>query len=125
MTKGTITTLTQEMLTKLYGDAPSETVRGFAYVEGGVPQIVFGMYRYDTTNVAFSRVAPSLRERMETVRGKRAVIAASRQMVDLIRTSPIPVRAIAEDGIEKSGPFLERLGFKHLTGTVYEWAPNV
>lgn len=60
----------------------------------------------------------------DTVRSdKRSMVKAIRMLRPMVERMKMPVHALADPDIPHSAVLLEHIGFKHLTGELYQWQP--
>jgi hypothetical protein len=97
-----------------YGDRPRETMRAVVIRMDGVAVGVIGLAKEVDRDRAFSECKPVLCAHLRSI----VVLRAIKAFMKLVEASRIPVYAISEGtGV------LDRLGFRHVDGDVYEW-PN-
>ena len=113
--------LTHEIVAGFYGEPSKRTMRGFAYLEDGKPQAMFGVYYDKDRFVCFCEMRPEFRRRLGEWRVRRAMVAGVARARALLVSLKAPVHALADPDVEASGRFLEYVGFEHVREGIYAW----
>jgi hypothetical protein len=96
----------------LYQCRPHETLRAVVIKLDGVPAGIIGLAREPDRERMFSEYLLELKPLLRSM----AVLRAIKAVMRWVESSRVPVYAISEGtGV------LERLGFQHVTGEVFEW----
>lgn len=97
-----------------YEGRPRETLRAVVIRMDGVTVGIIGLAKEVDRDRAFSEFKPVLCEHLKSM----VVLRAIKAFMKMVESSRIPIYAISEGtGV------LDRLGFRHVGGDVYEW-PN-
>jgi hypothetical protein len=112
-------TLTQEPATaadidRFYGARPNATLRAIVVKLDGEPMGVIGLAREGGATRFFSEHRPEFEPYLGSVTAWRAVV----RVMGWIKQSGGPVYSIAQH--DEGARLLARLGFSHLTGTVWQ-----
>jgi hypothetical protein len=110
-----IVPLTQDIAERFFDGPPPVTARGYAALRGAEPLCIGGVYHSNGNPVAFANVKPEMRK--YPVAGMKL----ARKVVEMVRGMGVTVYVMADCNVESARRFIERLGFKHLTGEVYAW----
>lgn len=113
--------LTLERYQAVVGESPKVTMRGFSLVDGEKPLMVVGIYPDDDRHVLFSQVAPEFRGRFDSFEAKRLIVRAARKAMEMVHEAGGVIHASADAKYPNTSGFLERLGFRHLGRSVYEF----
>lgn len=100
-----------------YGDRPHPTLRARVVTRSGEVLGVIGLAREGRCAKFFSEIKEDLRPSLKRTICLRTIL----QSLDLVRTSRLPVFAIAQADEPDSHRVLTRLGFVQLDGDVYQW----
>jgi hypothetical protein len=102
-----------------YGSRPAQTLRAIVIQLDGRVTGLIGVARHVDHARFFSEFREELRPHLRALPVMRAIKRAQ----GLIRESPLPVYAIAEETETDSVRILTRLGFVHYQENIYTW-PN-
>ena len=111
--------LTAGLMEAFYGFPPPRTVQGYAYLEGGKPIVVMGVRRDPGYWGLFSDSKPESRGR-PGLSSRRLLLKGAAKMIGVLSQVRGPVFALAEC-VEGSERLLERMGFRHYEGRIYQW----
>ncbi len=103
---------TAEDIVQFYGRPWPKTLRAVVLLLDEKPVGVIGLSRENFHHKLFSDAAPELEPHLKSM----AVMRGLKQVMQWVEESPLPVLAVADNP-----PLLEKLGFEHLDGDVYQW----
>ena len=104
-------------LRAFYGDRPCPTLKGLVVARGEEILGVIGLAREGARSKYFSEIREDLRPRLRRMISLRTIWKS----MELVRSSRLPVYALAQTDEPDSHRVLQRLGFAHVDGDVYQW----
>ena len=105
-------------LERMGGPIPRRTVRAILAVQDGEKIVgTAGVYAESSRAVMYAELSP------EVLADKRNIVRGIRMLKSICSRQRIPVYSLADPEIQGSSTLLEHIGFKHLTGDVYQWQP--
>lgn len=108
---------TAEDLRQFYEGRPHPTLRARVVMRGNEVLGVIGVAREGAWAKFFSEFKPDLRPHLRRMASLRTIADAMR----IVRASHLPVYSLAQADEPDSHRVLQRLGFTHLDGDVYQW----
>lgn len=109
----TIRPATIEDIREFWGEDIPKTIRAFVVECGGISQCIAGVYQHQYDWIVFS-------DMKENNFPKMTIWRAANMLMEKLKSLNLPLTAIPDECIERSGVFLERLGFIK-QGSVYKW----
>ena len=110
-----IVPVTVNMVKDFYGHIPKRTFKAFAMVKNEKIIGVGGIYIDDDHIVVFSDLTDEAR------RNKLSLLKATYKVMNLVHSS-LPVYALCDPNVKKSGKLLKHIGFLPLDERTYQWA---
>lgn len=107
---------TKEILDKFLGTYPS--MKAVVAMEGDECLGVAGVHLYEGKYIVFSNISEDLRKRKDF---KRIVVKSYRILLNLLKTTKLPVYAKACPFIDGSEVLLKHMGFKRAYENIYIW----
>lgn len=104
-------------LRAFYGDRPHPTLKALVVTRGDEVLGVIGLAREGVRAKYFSEIREDLRPRLKRMISLRTIWKS----MELVRTSKLPVFAIAQADEPDSHRVLQRLGFVQVQDEVYQW----
>lgn len=105
----------------LGGARPTMTIWGLTVVDGERPLGVAAIYPGPASLMLIARIGDEGRTRLAGVAGKRALLAAAREMLTTAERRRMPIYAVADPDIPGSDRLLTHLGFKPYHKETYKW----
>lgn len=109
---------TAELLTRFYGEAPKRSMRALVGVCGDEVLGVVALVPDGNRLALISEMKPEARKY------RKAIVRAAREIMRIAQAAGAPVHASPDPEIACAKSFLERIGFSHLHGDVYECKPS-
>ena len=117
--EGKLVPITAAIAEQFLGRAPARAVRGYAYLEGGRPLVIFGLERYEDGWLLFSNRRPEVEG--GTVRARRLIALGLRRLTTAMREARAPIYADADQRYKGACELLERMGFHRQTDGRFKW----
>ena len=118
MTTGYVT-ITPEIARAFYGTQAPCTIRGYAYLKGGEPIVLWGFIRESYRWVLFLEAKDGARSYDHEWR--RILALGIRKLRPLLDELRAPVHALADPDIDGSCELLEHIGFEPFNQRIYQW----
>ena len=109
----------KSLLDEYYGK-PYPSLKGIVAVKDKKPIGVTGFYVHDGHVVVFADFTDELREEKNF---KRIVVKGYKIVLNMLKTTKLPVFAEACPKIKGSEVLLEHMGFTHFDRRIYQWRP--
>lgn len=106
---------TPELLERFYGARPPMTVRAVVAMQDDEMVSVFGVFRVKQSWVGFWDYPKTT----VPAKHKRALVRGYRMVLDMVKSSRMPVYAYADPAIQKSEDMLRHMGMERHQGQFF------